>query len=210
MKQLAILCIILLGGCFIVPKTATTEKIVSRGSTAPRPTSFDLDAQGFDINVVTSARQSCARSRYVDVVVTRGKEAEFLGPDAKNLGNVGPYGVVFLLMGSMASLPISGIVTAIVVGTSKETTVHERRYVGNDPIACEYAADVPVTFTWPSGTTVKLTTDLRGAVIGHVPAAEVDSGVVTVRVADLPPRSIRYSAAAGRDPRWAHRLAEAR
>jgi len=211
MKQLALVCLALLSGCLILPKTATTEKVVGRGTHAPRPTAFELDAQGFDINVVTSAPHSCARLRYVDVDITRGKEASFVGPDGDAIArNPDPRGLVLVGMISMATLPISGIVTAIVVGASDETTVRERRSVGSERVACDLAAKVPVTFTWPSGTTKKVVTNARGIAIGHVPAAEVDSGVVTVRVADLPARTIRYAASAGRDQRWAHRLAEAR
>ncbi len=213
MDQLAIACIALLSGCFIVPKATTTEKIVARGTSSEqsRPAGFELDAQGFEINVSTSAPQNCVRQRYVDLDVTRRKEAVLAAPGLDDIGNGGQYGVLILLMGSIATLPISGIVTGIVVATSEDTTVRERRYVASKRVRCPvHAANVPVTFTWPSGAIVQLVTDPRGVATGHVPAAEVDTGVVTVRVADLPTKWIAYSSSSGRDQRWGHRLAEHR
>jgi len=194
----------LLGGCLVLPETRTSEHIVSRHQTGQQfgPTKameLEIRADGPMIRVRAISPRMCTNESYAIVDVTRSKGATL---DAPPGSGADPLGLALIV--SLVTLPVSALITAVVLATSSDTTTRERKVLKANVTHCPiYGANLRVTYAMPSGLVIEKVTDVYGGATEHVPPDEPESGVVVVRVGDVAGRSVTYI----RDPEAAARKA---
>jgi hypothetical protein len=192
-RALALVALIAVGapcaGCFVVPKKSVTENVISTGVTRVKPgtaaaLAVEVDARGAMIRARASAPRLCTQERYAIVDVTVGREAAL---------EVTPGGSGWELVASIITVPVSALITGIIVAATGDVTTRERKTLGVARRPCPvFGAKLPVTMVLPSGANVELVTDDYGGAWLNLPASEPAYGLVGVRVGDLPPRSIAY------------------
>ena len=184
-----VLVLALCSGCLVVPHTTTTARQVGTESLAPEPGpihSITLAAgtKGGFIAVRAIAERTCTRRVMNLYDVRQEKGADVTDPhDAR--------AKIFGVLVSPVTLPISAIVTGIVLlGSDDVTRVKSLARV--DHYACsDAAAHQELVIDLPSGVHAAAKTDDDGRLLFAVPATEPDDGAITVHAGDTE-RRVEY------------------
>ena len=180
-----------LTGCLIMPATKSTSR--SLGLTESNvvegpPLALVLAAQATSASVGLRAtmKRECQRQVLAVTEVTTSKHA-------RTGGASDPRGKVFGLLLAPLTVPISAMITGVVVAAHGDETTKHTKLVGTKRFECTtVAAKVPVQLTLASGITVERTTDGDGQLAFLIPMTEPYSGTVTISADKAQPTQIKY------------------
>jgi hypothetical protein len=190
-----IACVLVSGGCFILPKTETTRQVVStEQEQAAEPAAamrVELATTNRQIAVRAVATRTCRSETWQNIETRRETTASLEIADPGG-GSSGYEAAVFLLLAPV-TLAVSGIITAIIVASSDPKIKRERHKTFVSYRDCSIAgAGLPVTIALPSGVSVELVTGDDGRAYFDMPDFEAEDGVVEVAVGELSPQHVHY------------------
>lgn len=180
---------VLAGGCLILPRTNhRTETAYRHGPTVAGPVGrivLEVAARPGAVAVVARRARPCWHDVFADEQVTSRRRASLVVPldDGDGLMLSALFGVV--------TLPVSAVVTAIVIAGDDPVTTRRTRRVRTDERACPMASpDVEVVVVLPSGRRQTAVTDAAGAATVAIPPDEPPGGTLIVSAGDAAPVSV--------------------
>lgn len=184
-------------GCFIVPKTKTSEHVVSSQRVdlpppANPPMQVEVTSNGLRISVRAAALRTCTSERWEVVDTTKSKHAGFYAVSESGWGNMEVALVIGVILAPV-TLTVSGLITAGALVASDDTTTRARRKAFTWQYDCPIiGAGLDVAVTLPSGAVANVKTGPDGRASFDVPITEAEEGVVAVHVAGFAVREVRY------------------
>ena len=187
-----VLVLAMCSGCFVVPVTTTTTKVIQRTTSAPIPSApgvFELDAnvQATMLYGTASWHRECQRAIVDLLETTRKRHADI--QDIDETGSL-TNALAEMLLAPITMIP-SGIVTAIILARSHAQTTRHEQATGVRELCPIPAANIAVAVTLPSGDMLETTTDDGGNFAIDVPETE-PSGTVIVHALDAD-QSVHYA-----------------
>ena len=178
-----------LSGCFVPRDVVVDEHVVGQGVThkVGDPDELGLYVSEDDrrVTVQLVAKRMCSDERYV--IVERTVATKFSLYVAPSFGVDAVSAVV-----AIVALPVSALVTGIIVAGSSDSTTHERRATDTRSYPCALAgAHQRVTLVQPSGRSMSNETDDKGRAVFDLQGGEPVEGIVTVHADHVRPASYR-------------------
>ena len=171
------LLLILLSGCFVLPKTTTTTRDLG---TAPgdvehgpvQQVELDAKATGDSIVVTAIAERECKRPFVRTIEETKEKHARWSGVKDPRAG-------LFALVLAPITVPVTAIGTGIaVLADGNGTSTTRTEIVRTETFACKTPiADHAVAIVMPSGATLNGATNGAGIAAVQIPETEPYRGV---------------------------------
>ncbi len=202
MKSLFAVLAALLTGWLFVPRDKVTTRVVgSNVATVPlssQPTSVTVQARNSTLRLMLATPRMCQRNLIETLELTHSKRLGFFVP----LENSG-YALFIGIMLAPITLPVSAVVTGLILGTDKDTTTHKDRTTPNGVEPCPAPISGPIQLTLASGAVTHVVTGDDGVSLFELPADEPEHGAVVARTGTLQTRVIYYRSSGACD---AHRL----
>ena len=169
----------LLTGCVVLPTTKTQTRNAGTESSALtygriKSVALQTGASRTDVRVRALATRECQRQIFAVTEIKKTKHAR-LGVDDPRGRSLG----IFL---APVTIPISAIITGIVLASSDESTTRVKKPLRTETTECSQdAGGYAVELAFPSGHTYRGKTDDNGVLVFAIPADEPYNGQVTVR-----------------------------
>ncbi len=192
MTRALLLLSLLCGGCLVVPAKKTMSRPAGEqlgAETFATARSVELTARNEEASVFVHAIRhgECTRPVFAVTEITSERKATFRGVED-------PRGALFAFVLAPVTLPVSAIVTGLMLAGDDAVTTKQTRPIGTKRYACsEEAEHLAVQLTLPSGAVVYGTTDERGDVRIVVPTSEPYSGSVTVAAQGAESTQLAYA-----------------
>jgi hypothetical protein len=175
-----LLLLVLLGtGCVILPATKTS---VRNAGTEQGPLSYgrikattlQTASSRTDVRVRATSKRECQRPIFAIKEITKSKRAKLGVDDPRGRA----LGVIF----SPVTIPISAIITGLVVASSDSETKRVPQLIRTETIDCATdASGLALELQFPSGQILHGKTDSHGVLIAAIPREEPYAGNVIVR-----------------------------
>ena len=198
-------CVIVLlalcSGCLVVPTSTTTARVVDSGVTdEPGPRGklgLEVSRVGRTVVVKLQEPRTCFAQSYDIVETTESTTGRIAGADGPNLPSGSGEGALIglALVGAfeIVALPVSGIITGVVVASSSDRKTQERHVTGVRKHACPVpAVHAAIGLEIPGGEILTRETDERGVAMFELPIEAPLTGFVTARAEQVTPVTIRY------------------
>lgn len=192
MTRALLLSTLLLTGCLIVPSTRTTTRRVGTENgvatfAKAHEVTLSAEARGQTLLVQAKRIGECTQPVMEIREVTRSKHAKLGGasdPRARALG--------FLL--APITIPISAVITGLSVASDVAETEQVSTQIGIKRYACSLEANqLTISFTLPSGETVKRRTPRNGRIQLDIPDTEPYVGTITMTAPTAAPQQVAYA-----------------
>jgi hypothetical protein len=176
----------------IVPAKKTTSRPAGQelgAQTFATVRSVELTARAVENTVLVHAirRGECTRPVFAVTEITTERKATFRGVDD-------PRGALFGFVLAPLTIPVSAVVTGLILAGDDSETTKQTRNIGTQRLACaEEAEHLAVQMTLPSGAVVYGTTDIHGDVRIDVPSTEAYTGSVTVAAEGAQSTQLAYA-----------------
>jgi len=181
MTRLLFLLAIICTGCVVLPTTKTT---VRNAGTKRSPVTYgrvkavrlQTGSSRTDVRVRAMTTRECQRQILAVTEITKSKHA--------TLGVDDPRGRAVGFFFSPVTIPISAIITGIIVASSDDETKRVTKPLRTETMECHAdGADYPLELEFPTGHIYRGKTDANGVFALAIPRDEPYSGQVTVRSA---------------------------
>ncbi|HEY5926435.1 MAG TPA: hypothetical protein VIV11_32335 [Kofleriaceae bacterium] len=166
-------------GCVVLPTTKTKTRYAGTEQTAltygkVKAVTLQTAASRKDVRVRATSTRECQRQILAVTELTKSKHAK--------LGVDDPRGRVLGVFFAPITIPISAIITGLVVATSDDSTTRVTTPVRTEAIECtSEAAGLALELEFPSGHVQRGKTDANGVLAVAIPRDEPYSGNVVVR-----------------------------
>jgi len=177
-----------LGGCLVVPASTTTvrnagtETAIRRGPDGT--VVIGAEQVGSSIDVRVTDHRECERQTLSITETTTRRRARLASTD--------PRSVAWAIWIAPITIPVSALISGIVVAGSHERTTRKVTVTGSEKFACVTAAAVPVVVVLPSGRVLQRETDATGRLAIEIPDTEPYRGTVEL-AAGSTTRTVSYS-----------------
>jgi hypothetical protein len=192
MTRALLLLSVLSGGCLVVPAKKTFSKPIPNeagAATFATQSSIALTARFADdmIHVHAIRHGECSRPVFKVTEVTTERKAKLGGADD-------PRAMIFGAVLAPITIPISAIVTGLMLAGDEPVITQEKQLLGTQRYACSQdGSNLAVQMTLPSGATVEGLTDARGDAELGVPATEPYTGAVDVAAQGAEAARVAYA-----------------
>jgi hypothetical protein len=192
MTRALLLLSLLCGGCLVVPAKKTTsrpggEELGAKTFATARSVELTAKADEASIFVHAIRHGECTQPVYAVTEITSERKAKFRGVED-------PRGALFGFLLAPITIPVSALVTGLMVAGDDAVTTKQTRPIGTKRFACsEEAEHLAVQVTLPSGAVVYGVTDNSGDARIEVPTSEPYSGSVTLAAQGAEPTQLAYS-----------------
>lgn len=168
--------------CVVLPTTKTT---VRNAGTERSPLRYgpakaivlQTGSSHTDVRVRATSQRECQRTIYAVDEVTKSKHARFGVDD--------PRGRVLGFVLAPVTVPISAIITGLVVASSDDETTRVTKPLRTETVACtKAAAGLALDLQFPSGHVLRGKTDANGVLVAAIPVDEPYIGDVVVNTAN--------------------------
>ena len=182
----------MLGGCLIVPSTKSTSRSLGQEQAPARQgatiaTMLSTAATGGSIVVTATQRKQCETDTVAITEVTTTRRL-------RSGGASDPRGRALGVLIAPVTLPVSFLISGLVVGVSGSRTERKTQVVSTDRFICTTVApNVPVRLLLPSGATVDGTTDASGKLALALPPGEPYRGTVVASAPNVTPAEASYA-----------------
>jgi len=192
MTRALLLSSLLLTGCLIVPKTETTTRRVGTDNgnatfVKAREVVLASEVRGTTLHVQATRIGECTQPVFEIQEVTKSRHAALGGasdPRTRALG--------FVL--APVTIPISAIITGLVVAGESDQTERVEKQIGTKRFACSLEANqLTVAFKLPSGATIKRITSRDGKIDLEIPSDEPYEGAIAVSAPSAPELQVAYT-----------------
>jgi hypothetical protein len=172
----------LASGCVVLPTTKTTTRNAGTEQSAVthgriKSVALRTASSRTDVSVHATHQRECHRQVFAVTEVTKGKAARFGVDD--------PRGRVLGIFVAPLTIPISAIITGLVVASSDDEVSRVTTPLRTETTSCTTdAANVALELQFPSGNIYRGKTDAKGALVAEIPPDEPYVGNVVVRGAE--------------------------
>ncbi|HEY5949198.1 MAG TPA: hypothetical protein VIV40_27080 [Kofleriaceae bacterium] len=170
---------VLCSGCVVLPATKTTTRNAGTEQSAltygrVKGLSLQTGSSHTDIRVRALSQRECHRQIFAVTEIKKTKHAR--------LGVDDPRGRVLGLAFSPVTIPISAIITGLIVASSDDETSRITKPLRTETIECtKDAAGLALELEFPSGHIYRGKTDANGVLVFAIPRDEPYGGEVKVR-----------------------------
>jgi hypothetical protein len=187
-------------GCFVpkdhVTTTVLSTRIARRVPVGRGTPQFVVSSAGPIVNVVARVERQCSRRVYETVQTRHSKELDLEVGGGGGVGGDPTGALVLAAVAVLVVMPVSLVVSGLVVLASKDTVETTERLARTDTVACPLIyRNLPLRAALPSGAEIELTTNALGAAHLEIPASEPGYGIVRVTSTKISPTisgSTRY------------------
>jgi hypothetical protein len=182
MTRSLLLVAVFASGCVVLPTTKTTLRNAGTETSALTPgrltqVTLQSGASRTDVRVHATNTRECHREVYAVTEIVKSTHAKMNVDD--------PRLVALGLVAAPVTLPVSAIITGLIVASADDETSRTRRRLRTETVACTTDADgVALELQFPSGQIYRGRTDRHGVLALAIPAAEPYTGDVAVRGGD--------------------------
>jgi hypothetical protein len=183
MTRSLLLLAVLGTGCVILPTTKTTTRNAGTEQSALAygkitATTLQTASSRTDVRVRATNYRECQRQIFAVTEIKKSKHAK--------LGVDDPRGRALGIIFAPVTLPISAIITGIVVASADDETKRMQKPLRTETSACTTdAAGLSLDVQFPSGAIQRGRTDSHGVLVAAIPSDEPYAGNVIVRGAQV-------------------------
>lgn len=180
--SIALLSALFATGCLVLPATKTTSRSagIERSEVTHgriKATRLQTGSSRTDVRVRATSTRECHRQVFAVTEITKTKHAK--------LGVDDPRGRALGVVLAPVTIPISALITGLVVASSDKDTTRITKPLRTETIECATdAAGLALELQFPSGHVYRGKTDASGVLIAAIPIDEPYVGTVSVRGAD--------------------------
>jgi hypothetical protein len=178
----SLLLLALLGtGCVVLPTTRTTTRNAGTEQSAltygrVKAITLQTASSRTDVRVRATSKRECQRQILAVTEITKRKHAR--------LGVDDPRGRALGLILAPVTIPISAMITGVVVASSEDQTTRVMKPLRIETIACTTdATGLALELQFPSGHVYRGKTDEHGVLVSGIPSDEPYAGNVIIRAA---------------------------
>lgn len=194
MTRACLFATVLCGGCLIVPATKTTRQQIetTRGAATfvqAREVTLEAGLDERTVRVRAKRIGECTRPVIAVIDVTTRKRARLGGAED-------PRARAFGMLVAPVTIPLSLLVTGMIVAADRPETSRETRPIGTERFACSLEADrLAISLTLPSGAVVRRSTGRDGIVELDIPDGEPYEGTIAIAAPSAPTTQLAYKVA---------------
>ena len=205
----------ILSGCLLLPKSVTKERIVDTRTASTRLSRgrplIAMHTKGGSIVVKATRNDQCLRRSFEVVKVTQERESKLVNPFATTGAALGA--VLFASYSNYSdeeqwkgyavvlAVPVTATLATNATIAGLQSAPTPRRYsrqAGTETDGCPGPrAGLKVQATFPSGASVKSTTDKRGYARFSIPGQESAEGKVVLRAPSFGEKAFLYGVSGG-------------